>query len=76
MSRRSPLAVATIACFVLGIALMLPFEATLTRVLGVAALLAFIVCGVFWIADPRALADGDEAAGELPGRAAQTGEPP
>jgi hypothetical protein len=47
MSRRSPLAVATIACFVLGIALMLPFEATLTRVLGVAALLGFIVCGVF-----------------------------
>ena len=64
MSRRSPLAVAMVACFVVGIALMIPFEATLTRVLGVAALLGFVVCGVFLIADPRALADDDEPHGD------------
>jgi hypothetical protein len=63
MSRRSPLAVATVACFVVGIALMLPFEATLTRVLGVAALLGFVGCGVFLIADPRTLARDDEHDG-------------
>jgi hypothetical protein len=64
VSRRSPLAVATVACFVAGIALMVPFEATLTRVLGVAALLGFVVCGVFLIADPRALSGDDEPAGD------------
>jgi hypothetical protein len=35
-----------------GLALMIPFEATLTRVLGIAALFAFIVVGVFAIANP------------------------
>jgi hypothetical protein len=37
---------------VAGLALMLPFEATVTRVLGVACLLAFVVCGTFLIAAP------------------------
>lgn len=60
MNRRSPLAVTTVALFVVGVALMVPFEATLTRVLGVAALLAFVVCGVFLIADPRMLAGDDD----------------
>jgi hypothetical protein len=63
--RRSPLAVATIACLIAGLALMLPFEATITRALGIACLLAFIACGVFLVADPAMLAaDDDEADGE------------
>jgi uncharacterized membrane protein YphA (DoxX/SURF4 family) len=35
-----------------GVALMVPFEATITRVLGVIALFTFIISGVFLIADP------------------------
>jgi hypothetical protein len=51
MTRR-PLLVFTLACFVVGIGLMIPFEALLTRIFGVIALFAFIVSGVFLIADP------------------------
>jgi hypothetical protein len=36
----------------LGLALMIPFEATVTRVLGVACLVGFVVWGVFLIASP------------------------
>jgi hypothetical protein len=54
------LLVATIACGVLGVALMIPFEAIVTRVLGVAALLGFIVCGLFLIVTPSWLADEDD----------------
>jgi len=43
---------ATIVCGVLGLALMLPFDAPLTLALGVAFLIAFVVCGVFLIAEP------------------------
>ncbi len=52
-----------IACFVLGVALMIPFEATVTRILGVLALAAFIVIGVFAIARPERLdgVRGDDA---------------
>jgi hypothetical protein len=45
--------------FALGVGLMVPFEATITRVLGVAFLAAFIVGGVFLIAEPNFLS-GDE----------------
>jgi hypothetical protein len=44
-----------IACGVAGLILMIGFEHTITRVLGVAALFAFIACGVFAIADPEIL---------------------
>jgi hypothetical protein len=47
------------ACFLLGVGLMIPFEATITRVLGVAFLFAFIVGGAFVIAEPGFLS-GDE----------------
>ena len=52
-----------IGCFVLGVALMIPFEATVTRILGVGFLAAFIVIGVFAIARPERLGDvpGDDA---------------
>jgi hypothetical protein len=43
-----------------GLVLMIGFEAALTRVLGVLALFAFIVIGVFLIADPELL-DSDDA---------------
>jgi hypothetical protein len=53
------LTVATIACFLLGSGLLFPFDHTLTIALGVAFLLAFIVCGVFVLASPERLAGED-----------------
>jgi hypothetical protein len=44
----------------LGLALMIPFDSTVTRILGVAALLAFVVCGVFAIATPAYLEQREE----------------
>jgi hypothetical protein len=51
------LTVATITCFVLGAGLLFPFEYTITIALGVAFLLAFIVCGVFVLASPERLGE-------------------
>jgi hypothetical protein len=46
---------------VAGVVLMIPFETTVTRILGVAALLAFVVCGLFAIATPEYLSrTGDD----------------
>lgn len=59
MSEKS-LLIAAIAAFVLGVALMIPFEATVTRILGVLCLAAFIVIGVFAIARPGRLAQEPE----------------
>lgn len=59
MSERR-LTVAAIAAFVLGVALMIPFEATITRILGVLCLFAFIVIGVFAIATPDRLGASDD----------------
>jgi hypothetical protein len=56
------LPVLALASFVLGIALMIPFEYTLTRVLGVAALFGAIVAGVFAIARPEWLEMDEEDA--------------
>jgi hypothetical protein len=47
---------AALACFVLGAALLFPFEATLTILFGVLLLLASIVIGVFALATPERLA--------------------
>jgi hypothetical protein len=44
----------------LGLLLMLLFETWFTRLAGVACLFAFIVSGVFLIADPAFLAAGDD----------------
>lgn len=46
--------------FVLGVGLMIPFEATITRLLGVGFLLAAIVGGAFVIAEPRFLSSDEE----------------
>jgi hypothetical protein len=48
-----------LGCFLLGVALMIPFEQWFTRVPGVAALFAAIVIGVFAIARPEFLEDAD-----------------
>jgi hypothetical protein len=59
--RRRPLLVLMFACLGAGLLLMLLFEAWVTRALGVIALFAFIVSGVFLIADPAFLeAEDDE----------------
>ena len=50
------------ACLGLGLLLMLLFEAWVTRLAGVACLFAFIVTGVFLIADPAFLAAEDDQA--------------
>ena len=52
---RGPLATFMLASFVIGAALMILFEETLTRVFGMAALIAFMVSGVFLVADPSML---------------------
>ena len=52
-----------IACFVVGVVLMVGFEATVTRILGVVLLFAFIVSGVFVVADPAFLAAEEDADG-------------
>jgi hypothetical protein len=51
-----------LGCLVAGLALMLVFENAITRVLGVLALFAFIVIGVFLIADPAFLAEEEESS--------------
>ena len=51
-----------VACLGLGLLLMLLFEAWYTRLAGVACLFAFIVSGVFLIADPAFLAAEDDDA--------------
>jgi hypothetical protein len=53
----------TPALFVLGVVLMVPFETTVTLVLGVGCLLAFIVCGTFLVASPEFLADEEDRGG-------------
>jgi hypothetical protein len=52
----SRLEIATVACFVLGAGLLFPFDSTVTILLGVLLLAAFVVCGVFVLASPEALA--------------------
>jgi hypothetical protein len=49
-----------LGCFAVGLVLMVGFEHVVTRVLGLLALFAFIVTGVFLIADPAALAREDD----------------
>jgi hypothetical protein len=61
--RRSPLALVTVACLVVGVGLMIPFEATVTRILGTGCLLAFVVCGAFLVANPEDLGR-DEDGGD------------
>lgn len=50
------LEIATAACFVLGAGLLFPFDNTFTILTGVLLLVAFVVCGVFALLSPEALA--------------------
>ena len=52
----SRLEIAAIACFVLGVSLLFPFEHTLTILFGLLLIGASIVSGVFVLASPDALA--------------------
>ena len=58
------LPVLALASFTLGVALMIPFEYTITRILGVGLLFAAIVTGVFAIASPELLSDDGSAGGD------------
>jgi hypothetical protein len=58
MSRRA-LGTVVLASLVCGLVLMLGFDRPATRITGVLCLLAFVVSGVFLIADPGFLADDD-----------------
>ena len=58
--RRRPLTVVMLACLGIGVPLMVLFESAPTRILGVVSLFAFIVSGVFLIADPSALGRDEE----------------
>ena len=58
--RRRPLLLFMFAMLGIGMLLMLIFEHWVTRVIGVTTLFAFIVSGVFLIADPAFLAADDE----------------
>jgi hypothetical protein len=56
MRRLRPLLPLLVAgSLVAGLALMIPFEATITRIVGVLLLFAFIVGALFAIAEPRFL---------------------
>jgi len=58
---RRPLLGLMLACLGVGMPVMLIFHTPLARIVGVAALFAFIVSGVFLIADPAFLeAEDDE----------------
>lgn len=58
--QRGPLMLLTLGCFALGLPVMILFELPLTRVLGVALMLGFIVCGVFLVANPTFLGREEE----------------
>jgi hypothetical protein len=58
--RHPPLLGVCVACFALGSAVMLAFEAPLARIVGVALLFGFIVSGIFLVADPEFLARDEE----------------
>jgi hypothetical protein len=49
-----------IGAFVAALALMIPFEPMWTHLLGLVFLFVFVVAGVFALAAPELLDDGDE----------------
>jgi hypothetical protein len=60
VTRRPPLLAVCAGCFVLGAGVMIAFDAPLARIVGVALLFAFIVSGVFLVADPEFLARDED----------------
>lgn len=51
---------ATLACLAVGSFVMLMFNSGLARVIGVALMVAFVVCGLFLVVDPRWLGEDPE----------------
>ena len=47
--------IAAVVLLGLGVAFMIPFEEWYTRLLGVACLIGFVVCGLFAVATPSYL---------------------
>jgi hypothetical protein len=58
--RRRPLTAFMLFCLLVGVPLMVLFENAVTRIVGVSCLFAFIISGVFLIADPSALGRTEE----------------
>jgi hypothetical protein len=57
--RRGRLAAVAIALLVVGVILMITLDTAITRILGVVALVAWIVVGTFAIARPESLGRDD-----------------
>jgi hypothetical protein len=57
--RNTKLLALSLGCFAVGALIMLVFHGDLARVAGVALLAAFVVTGLFLVADPRWLGDDD-----------------
>ena len=66
--RRRPLTAFMLGSLAVGLVLMLVFESAITLTLGVAAMFAFIVSGVFVIADPAFLNQDEEPMAPRPTR--------
>jgi predicted membrane protein len=66
---RGRLGAFTLAALVVTVVMMIPFEETITRIVGVVAMFAFIVSGVFLIASPSYIEreDGAELSPGSPG---------
>jgi preprotein translocase subunit SecD len=58
---RGRLGAFTVAALAVTLVAMLPFEETITRIIGVVAMFAFIISGVFLIASPSYIEKEDEA---------------
>ena len=63
MRDRSRLLAIAVAGFVLGLGFMLPFEYTITRMLGVICLATFVIAGLLLVASPEFLAADEDEAG-------------
>jgi len=57
---RNRSAALALSCFLLGVALMIPFEEWYTRLFGMAFLLAAIIGGAFVVAEPGFLASDED----------------
>lgn len=55
MNKKRALESIWLSSLVIGVGLMIPFDMTLPRIVGMASLFAFIVIGVFLLADPNDL---------------------
>jgi hypothetical protein len=74
VSRRALEAV-WLGLLVVGLALMVPFEETITLALGIACLLSFVGLGVYLIAHPSALLAPDDAEEAPPARTTSDPQP-